>query len=165
MVWGRTFGPSLFPGDAKVGLEFSRFGIQDISEFYGSTEGNSQIINFDNTVGAVGFVPVLFASSLPLGTIKVLEKLPRFVSALKLFHFLRWLKMVKLWGTQTQDCVSDARYKNIYYLDCLHSDARYKNISSFVSIWFPSRLVNLVSLWESSNSTIQSGSSPGIPTG
>ena len=73
----------MFPGDAKVGLELSRFGIQDISEFYGSTEGNSQIINFDNTVGAVGFVPVLFASSLPLGTIKVLEKLPRFVSALK----------------------------------------------------------------------------------
>ena len=71
----------MFPGDAKVGLEFSRFGIQDISEFYGSTEGNSQIINFDNTVG--------FASSLPLGTIKVLEKLPRFVSALKSFHFLR----------------------------------------------------------------------------
>ena len=72
----------MFPGDAKVGLEFSRFGIQDISEFYGSTEGNSQIINFDNTVGAVGFAPVLFASSLPLGTIKVLEKLSRFVSEL-----------------------------------------------------------------------------------
>ena len=60
----------------------SRFGIKDISEFYGSTEGNSQIINFDNTVGAVGFVPVLFASKLPLGTIKVAEKLPRFSSAL-----------------------------------------------------------------------------------
>ena len=59
----------------------SRFGIQDISEFYGSTEGNSQIINFDNTVGAVGFVPVLFSSFLPLGPIKVLET--RFDSALK----------------------------------------------------------------------------------
>ena len=59
----------------------SRFGIQDISEFYGSTEGNSQIINFDNTVGAVGFVPVLFSSFLPLGPIKVRES--RFASALK----------------------------------------------------------------------------------
>ena len=51
----------------------SRFAIQDISEVYGSTEGNSNIINFDNTVGAVGFVPVLFSSILPLGPIKVLE--------------------------------------------------------------------------------------------
>ena len=51
----------------------SRFGIEDISEFYGSTEGNSNILNFDNTVGAVGFVPVLFSSILPLGPIKVQE--------------------------------------------------------------------------------------------
>ena len=50
-----------------------RFNIPNISEFYGSTEGNSNIINFDNTVGAVGFVPVLFSSILPLGLIKVDE--------------------------------------------------------------------------------------------
>ena len=55
----------------KVEQHLFRFGIQDISEFYGSTEGNSNIINFDNTVGAVGFVPVLFAGILPLGPIKV----------------------------------------------------------------------------------------------
>ena len=75
-VWGPTFGPSLSPGDSSVWLQFtflSRFGIQDISEFYGSTEGNSNILNFDNTVGAVGFVPVLFSSILPLGPIKVLQ--------------------------------------------------------------------------------------------
>ena len=52
-----------------------RFNIEDISEFYGSTEGNSNILNFDNTVGAVGFVPVLFSSILPLGPIKVLERI------------------------------------------------------------------------------------------
>ena len=52
-----------------------RFNIEDISEFYGSTEGNSNILNFDNTVGAVGFVPVLFSSILPLGPIKVLKRI------------------------------------------------------------------------------------------
>jgi len=50
-----------------------RFNIPNIAEFYGSTEGNSNILNFDNTVGAVGFVPVLFSSILPLGPIKVDE--------------------------------------------------------------------------------------------
>ena len=59
------------PKVPKVEQHLFRFGIQDISEFYGSTEGNSNIINFDNTVGAVGFVPVLFAGILPLGPIKV----------------------------------------------------------------------------------------------
>ncbi|XP_050294067.1 long-chain fatty acid transport protein 4-like [Anthonomus grandis grandis] len=33
------------------------FHIDNIYEFYGSTEGNSNLINLDNTVGAVGFVP------------------------------------------------------------------------------------------------------------
>jgi len=66
------FGNGLRP---DIWTQFvSRFGIQDISEFYGSTEGNSNIINFDNTVGAVGFVPVLFAGILPLGPIKVTEE-------------------------------------------------------------------------------------------
>merc|ERR1719282_147419 len=66
------FGNGLRP---DIWTQFvSRFGIQDISEFYGSTEGNSNIINFDNTVGAVGFVPVLFSSILPLGLIKVDEE-------------------------------------------------------------------------------------------
>jgi hypothetical protein len=32
-----------------------------------------QVLNFDNTVGAVGFVPVLFSSVLPLGPIRVHE--------------------------------------------------------------------------------------------
>ena len=51
-----------------------RFNIPNISEFYGSTEGNSNIINYDNTVGAVGFVPVLFSSIMPLGLIRVDEE-------------------------------------------------------------------------------------------
>jgi fatty-acyl-CoA synthase len=31
-----------------------RFGIEQVSEFYGSTEGNIGTLNFDNTVGSVG---------------------------------------------------------------------------------------------------------------
>lgn len=65
------FGNGLRP---EIWTDFTeRFNIPNISEFYGSTEGNSQVLNFDNTVGAVGFVPVLFSSFLPLGLIKVNE--------------------------------------------------------------------------------------------
>ena len=65
------FGNGLRP---DIWTEFTeRFNIPNISEFYGATEGNSNIINFDNTVGAVGFVPVLFSGILPLGLIKVDE--------------------------------------------------------------------------------------------
>jgi len=65
------FGNGLRPDIWEDFVE--RFSIPNISEFYGSTEGNSNILNYDNTVGAVGFVPVLFASILPLGPIKVDE--------------------------------------------------------------------------------------------
>lgn len=33
------------------------FNIENIYEIYGSTEGNSNLVNIDNTVGAVGFIP------------------------------------------------------------------------------------------------------------
>lgn len=36
----------------------SRFNIDEIGELYGSTEGNSNLANVDNQVGAIGFVPV-----------------------------------------------------------------------------------------------------------
>ena len=68
----------------KIEQHLFRFGIQDISEFYGSTEGNSNITNFDNTVGAVGFVPVLFAGILPLGPIKV--KIQAAKNLIEVFH-------------------------------------------------------------------------------
>jgi len=48
-----------------------RFNIPNIAEFYGSTEGNSNIINYENRVGAVGFVSVLFPKLLPLGLIRI----------------------------------------------------------------------------------------------
>jgi len=34
-----------------------RFGVNELYEFYGSTEGNSNLVNLDSTPGAVGFVP------------------------------------------------------------------------------------------------------------
>jgi len=67
LMFGNGLRPEIWEDFVK------RFNIPHIAEFYGSTEGNSNILNFDNTVGAVGFVPVLFSSILPLGPIKVDE--------------------------------------------------------------------------------------------
>jgi len=50
-----------------------RFGIKQIGEFYGSTEGNCSTMNYSNKVGSVGFVSVLFPSLIPLVVIKVDE--------------------------------------------------------------------------------------------
>ncbi|VDN08336.1 unnamed protein product [Thelazia callipaeda] len=38
----------------------NRFGVEKIGEFYGSTEGNSSLVNIDNHVGSCGFIPVHF---------------------------------------------------------------------------------------------------------
>lgn len=51
-----------------------RFGMKNIVEFYGSTEGTTSLINIDNTVGAIGFFPLAakFARKLlPFDIIKV----------------------------------------------------------------------------------------------
>ena len=50
-----------------------RFNISQISEIYGSTDGNCNMVNFDNRVGAVGFVPVLLQKLYPMGLICVDE--------------------------------------------------------------------------------------------
>ena len=42
----------------KSGAQFqTRFAIPRIVEFYGATEGNVSMLNYDGTVGAVGRVP------------------------------------------------------------------------------------------------------------
>ncbi|CAG9784543.1 unnamed protein product [Diatraea saccharalis] len=41
-----------------------RFKVPQINEIYGATEGNANIINVDNTLGAVGFLPKLVPTSL-----------------------------------------------------------------------------------------------------
>ena len=57
---------------AEIWPEFrSRFGIKQIHEIYGSTDGNCTMINIDGRVGAVGFVPVLLQRMSPFGLIRV----------------------------------------------------------------------------------------------
>lgn len=47
-----------------------RFHIKQIYEFYGATEGNSNLINLDNKSGAVGFVPRYGGFLIPVQLIK-----------------------------------------------------------------------------------------------
>ncbi|XP_014205068.1 long-chain fatty acid transport protein 4-like [Copidosoma floridanum] len=50
----------------------NRFKIEQVNEVYGSSEGNANIVNVDNTVGAVGFVPSILPKSLhPVAIIRV----------------------------------------------------------------------------------------------
>ncbi|XP_011494911.1 PREDICTED: long-chain fatty acid transport protein 4-like [Ceratosolen solmsi marchali] len=50
----------------------NRFKIEQVNEVYGSSEGNANIINVDNTVGAVGFVPSILPKALhPVAIIRV----------------------------------------------------------------------------------------------
>lgn len=49
----------------------TRFGIKQIGEFYGSTEGTASIINTDNTPGACGFVSEIAPSLHPVVIVKV----------------------------------------------------------------------------------------------
>lgn len=47
-----------------------RFGIRDVREFYGATEGNFALINLDNKVGAVGRVPPWLKRMFPVELIR-----------------------------------------------------------------------------------------------
>ncbi|CAL4059398.1 unnamed protein product, partial [Meganyctiphanes norvegica] len=63
------FGNGLRP---QIWEQFQkRFNIPMITEFYGSTEGNANIINMTGKVGAVGFVSVLFPWVYPCALIKI----------------------------------------------------------------------------------------------
>ncbi|VDK43506.1 unnamed protein product [Anisakis simplex] len=50
----------------------TRFHIAKIGEFYGSTEGNSNIVNIDNRIGACGFFPV-YAFLAPVYPVRLLK--------------------------------------------------------------------------------------------
>lgn len=63
------FGNGLRP---QIWREFvERFNIPKIAEFYGATEGNANIVNIDNTVGAIGFMSRIIPSVYPISIIKV----------------------------------------------------------------------------------------------
>ncbi|CAG0900226.1 unnamed protein product [Cyprideis torosa] len=65
------FGNGLRPQIWKAFQE--RFKVPNIVEFYGSTEGNTTVINVDNRIGAVGFRSVLAPWVLPVSLIRVDE--------------------------------------------------------------------------------------------
>ncbi|XP_059473300.1 long-chain fatty acid transport protein 4 [Neocloeon triangulifer] len=65
MMYGNGLRPQIW-------IPFTeRFNIARISEFYGATEGNANIINPDNTVGAIGFVSRIIPSVYPISIIRV----------------------------------------------------------------------------------------------
>ena len=64
-----AFGNGLRP---QIWNEFqSRFGIKEIGEFYGSTEGTASVINIDSTPGSCGFVSEIIPKAYPVVVIKV----------------------------------------------------------------------------------------------
>lgn len=55
----------------QIWSEFvERFQLKQVGEFYGSTEGNANIVNFDNTPGACGFVSRILPIVYPVTLIK-----------------------------------------------------------------------------------------------
>ncbi|XP_059608882.1 long-chain fatty acid transport protein 1 [Phlebotomus argentipes] len=67
LMFGNGLRPQIWPQFV------ARFNIQDIGEVYGSTEGNSNLANIDNKVGAVGFVPIYAEFLYPVTLIKCNE--------------------------------------------------------------------------------------------
>ncbi|RZC37226.1 long-chain fatty acid transport protein 4-like [Asbolus verrucosus] len=51
----------------------TKFNIEEVYEFYGATEGNSNLVNIDSKVGAVGFVPRYAGAIYPVSLIKCNE--------------------------------------------------------------------------------------------
>jgi len=47
-----------------------RFGIAEIGEFYASTEGNANLVNNQNRLGAIGFISPLIAVKYPVRIVK-----------------------------------------------------------------------------------------------
>lgn len=48
----------------------SRFGIREIREFYGATEGNFALVNLDNKVGAVGRIAPYMKRAIPVELVR-----------------------------------------------------------------------------------------------
>lgn len=62
------FGNGLRP---QIWTQFvERFNIPKVCEFYGATEGNANIVNIDNTIGAIGFISRIIPSVYPISIIK-----------------------------------------------------------------------------------------------
>ncbi|GAB0099531.1 long-chain fatty acid transport protein 4 [Sergentomyia squamirostris] len=64
LVFGNGLRPQIWPQFVE------RFGIPRVAEFYGATEGNTNIVNIDNTVGAIGFVSRIIPAVYPISIIR-----------------------------------------------------------------------------------------------
>ncbi|XP_067639296.1 long-chain fatty acid transport protein 4-like isoform X2 [Eurosta solidaginis] len=64
MIFGNGLRPDIWTRFIK------RFNIPKVGEFYGATEGNANIMNNDNTTGAVGFISRIFPQIYPISIIK-----------------------------------------------------------------------------------------------
>ena len=68
IMWGNGLRPSIWQQFTQ------RFGIKYIGEFYGATEGNSNVLNIDSKPGSVGFTSVLLPFVYPVSLIRVDEE-------------------------------------------------------------------------------------------
>ncbi|XP_029408360.2 long-chain fatty acid transport protein 4 isoform X3 [Bactrocera dorsalis] len=64
MIFGNGLRPQIWSRFVE------RFNIPKVGEFYGATEGNANIMNNDNTVGAIGFVSRILPQIYPISIIK-----------------------------------------------------------------------------------------------
>uniref|UniRef100_A0A0K8TSP3 Very long-chain fatty acid transport protein n=1 Tax=Tabanus bromius TaxID=304241 RepID=A0A0K8TSP3_TABBR len=64
LMFGNGLRPQIWPQFV------SRFNIPQIGEVYGSTEGNSNLVNCENQIGAIGFVPLGARKLYPVCLIK-----------------------------------------------------------------------------------------------
>ncbi|XP_069360638.1 long-chain fatty acid transport protein 4-like [Maniola hyperantus] len=67
VVYGNGMRPTIWNEFVK------RFGIKRVSEFYGATEGNANIVNIDSKAGAIGFISRIIPAVYPIAIIKVDE--------------------------------------------------------------------------------------------
>ncbi|XP_072765367.1 long-chain fatty acid transport protein 1 [Anoplolepis gracilipes] len=68
LMFGNGLRPQIWESFVK------RFGIKQIGEFYGATEGNSNIVNINNKTGAVGFIPRYVGHLYPIALLKIDEE-------------------------------------------------------------------------------------------
>ncbi|XP_018355249.1 PREDICTED: long-chain fatty acid transport protein 4 isoform X1 [Trachymyrmex septentrionalis] len=67
LIFGNGLRPQIWDEFVK------RFKIPQVLEFYGATEGNANVMNIDNKVGAIGFFSRIIPSVYPVSLIKVNE--------------------------------------------------------------------------------------------
>ncbi|KAG5314783.1 S27A4 protein, partial [Acromyrmex insinuator] len=67
LIFGNGLRPQIWDEFVK------RFKIPQVLEFYGATEGNANVMNIDNKMGAIGFFSRIIPSVYPVSLIKVDE--------------------------------------------------------------------------------------------